>query len=1277
MILKFNIKEFRLGVLAVSLVLLSVNIALSQSESVQVAWHSVSIVNEAGITISVPSCNNASNNASDKYLPFIHLSKSGRVDQVILRNEKYEPLSSDEQKNIDVNFLTSVKPWAVIHAMHRGRPVSDISIAALRVSSSGGVEKLISFDFTVTFNNLPAARVERQASFAASSVLSTGQWYKVGVVKSGIFKIDNTFLQQIGVNTASVDPRTLRIYGNGGRMLPQANSAFRYDDLQENAIWVRGESDGTFDNGDYLLFNAKGPNNLLPDTVNNIFTHEKNLYSDTAFYFLTFGQGAGLRLATSFSEPGGESISIGDNAFFQEDDLVNLAHSGREWFGTSIDNQTTKSFNFTIADIVPGTVMPVSIGVAAAFRSTKSISFNFTLNNTSLGSLSLSGRGERITDPVGNGGVFSRSPNSSVLENGSTFRFGIQFNGNGNAGAIGYLNYIRVNYKHNLNLPASQQLTFQSFSAKEFGNVTYIITNASATTRVWDITNPLLPIEMGISLSGGVASVNSKADKFRQFVVFGENGFSVPFYKGTIGNQDLHALIPTVPSLTSAANRLADFRRGQGISTTVVTTPLIYNEFSSGAQDITAIRDFAKMLFNRSVASDSLKYILLFGAASYDYKNRIPNNTNLVPVYESRESFSITGSFSSDDYVGLLDNNEGFWDEPNSSDMLDLGVGRIPVKNIQEADAVVAKLINYASNKSNLGKWRNKVTFVADDDDAALHSKDADTLANRLNYRYPVFNTEKLYLDFYVQEATAIGQRSPDLNRNLDDAVNSGTLIMNYTGHGREVGWAAESILSMDQIAAWSNPNNLPFFVTATCDFGRYDDPAIYSGAMSVLLTPNTAGIGAISTTRVVYASTNLIINKAFYDFVFERRGGQWPLMGDVIMNAKNKNSMNTGVNNRNFTLLGDPTFVLAYAQNSLVLTDYNKQPIVSGKDTVSALQKVTFDGEVRSVNGTLLSDFNGLVSITYFDKPVGVTTRGDEAPPTYRTYQVQKNFIFEGKASVKNGKFSFSFVVPKDISYQYGFGKISLYASQEGAMIDAGGANDKIILGGTAKNAAKDNTPPLVKIFMNDSSFVFGGVTGNPARLIVNLSDENGINVAGTGIGHEITAILNNNSQKPIVLNQFYSSEKDNYTKGVVSYRMTDLPQGRNSLRVKAWDTYNNSGEGYIEFIVANTESVALDHVLNYPNPFSQNTTFHFDHNRQGDDLEVMVQIFTVSGILVKTINTFYPGAKSHIGDIHWNARDDFGDKIGNGVYIYKVSVRSERDGDKAFQFQKLVLLN
>ncbi|MFN3848332.1 MAG: type IX secretion system sortase PorU [Spirosomataceae bacterium] len=1051
-------------------------------------------------------------------------------------------------------------------------------------------------------------------STSAQSVLSKGNWYKIGVTESGIHKIDAKFLQNAGVNIANVNPQNIKIYGNGGAMLPQANRAKRPKDLIENAIFVEGEADGKFDTNDFILFYGESPHTIRYDSTG--FSHQINYYSNTTYYFLTFADAKGLRISNRSSLNSPNKISTFDDFIFHESEQKNLTNSGREWVGESFVGSTEKGFDLKVEGILPNSEVKITSSIIGA--SPISTLMSLRLNSQIVGSQTL--------EPI----ELSRYAIKGI-ENKQKFiaktdalpsqKLTYQFDGKSNSASVAYLNYFEIQLQRNLQVYASQTFV-RSINSNALDNADFTIANANNQLKIWDITSPQSPINQGFQLNGNQANFGVATKKsYRTFILFNNGNTLEPKSIAKIPNQHIQILetpdllIITANNWKVQANRLAEFRqKNDGLKTLVVTTDEVYNEFSSGKEDLTAIRDFARFLWLKN--PQKLKYLLLFGDTSFDYKNVNQfsdiNPQNLIPTYESRESFHPVNTFSSDDFFGFFEESEGEWNEDYSSNhTLEIGVGRLPVNSVEEAEHVVDKLIHYSTSKRSFGRWRSRLSFVADDIDQYRydHQLDAEVISGQVFKQNKNLIINKLYLDIFPQISTPNGATSPAANRALNRAVNEGSLIVNYNGHGDETGWTEEKVLTIGQIQSWRNLNNMPIFLTATCEFGRYDNPAVVSGAELAMLSRRGAAIGLLTTTRPVYSNTNNLLSQEFYKSAFTFENGRLRRLGDIFRETKN-NSI-SGVFNRNFSLLGDPSMALAYPQEAIKLTKVNGQN--PEKQQLKALSKVVLEGEILSNKDqkTRLSGFDGTIFVSIFDKPKQLNTLGSKG--TKMSYSAYPNQLFEGRARVQNGVFSITFVVPKDIDYELGKGRIEFYALNADSTLDAIGS-DEILIGGSETNVVADIKPPQIQLFMDSESFKDGGVVEPNTTLIAKISDENGINLSRAGIGHEMILTLNDTLQ--VIANEYFSNEED-YTKGVIRYNFTNLPEGNYAVKSKVWDNHNNSGEASLKFIVE-TNKFEIKSAVNFPNPFSEQTQLKVEHNREGEDIAWEVGIYDVLGKLV-----------------------------------------------------------
>ncbi len=1163
----------------------------------------------------------------------------------------------------------------------KGKPRAVFSFSAILYNKGANrYEKVLSYQYTIT-PTVSAAKQAKStnANFVANSVLASGRWYKIAVTADGIYKIDQSFLTQLGMDVGGINPNNIRIYGNGGGMLPTLNSAPRIDDLSEVAIEVSGAGDNSFDSGDFILFYGQNQVRWKYNTGDSRFVHTVNNYSDTTYYFITADLGPGKRVGNQQSEvdavPTYTATTFNDYAL-HEDDKVNVIKSGSQWFGETFDIIDSYSFGFSFPNLVTGEAVKY---YSVMGTNSKTVPCLFTvknggipLGNTPVSVPAATGSYDEANTAVGN---YTFSPSSS---------FNITITKN-TAGCEGWLDYIELNAKRYLQFSGSQMIYRNADGTGPGQVIKYQLSNAN-NVRVWDVTDHQNVTNQQFSLTGGMAEYVLPADVLHEFIAFNGGSFGTPIPIGGVANQNLHAngpvdmIIVAHPNFMGQANRLADMHRNMdNLSVLVVTPQEIYNEFSSGAADILAIRGFARMFYKRATNdSEKPKYMLLFGDGSYDNKGNIPGNSSFVPTYQTYESTNVISSQTSDDYYGVLDDNEGNF---LATEAVDIGLGRIPCKSVEEAKNVVDKIADYESidNTVSLRDWRNMVTFIADDQDSNTHQTQANGHAIYIDTKAKSFNLEKILLDAYVQESTAGGQRYPDAKNAINQRVNRGGLIVNYTGHGGEAGWAGEKILELGDIDSWTNRYALPAFVTATCEFSKFDDPGRTSAGELVLLRSTSGGICLFTTTRVVYSGPNDFLNGKFYQaFLSLVLAGERPRMGDLYRATKDSMAAYNDYNSRNFTLLGDPAVRIKYPIHDVVTTLVNGQVITgpTDADTIKALQLVTVKGEIRNrITGQKITSYNGVLYPTIFDKPIVQQTLGNDPDSPIMSFKTQRNIIYKGKASVVNGEWTFTFPVPKDIAYQFDIGKISYYA-ENGVRDDDAHGYQLLVIGGTDTAGFCDNLGPNIRLYMNNSNFANGGITDANPILLAFLADTNGINTVGSGIGHDITAILDNNNSNPYILNDYYESDLNSYTSGSLRYAFTNLTDGAHTLRVKGWDICNNSSEATLDFVVARNADIALDHVLNYPNPFTTNTCFMFEHNRPNSVLDVQVQVFTVSGKLVKTINTTANDAGYRTSCIPWDGLDDYGDKIGRGVYIYRVKITDEQ-GKKADKYEKLVILN
>lgn len=1188
--------------------------------------------------------------------------------QIKILDEKYTLIQPDFNLYEDYkNYVNSNLELQYIYGYQRKNKIASVNFYPFRKNQVGQLEKLVSFSYIILKeNDTSDKKIKNSYNEVTESVLNNGKWVKIKIDKDGIYKLSYSDIVDMGFS----NPANIKLFGNGGEMLPENTDYYRYDDLVENAIYMEKGSDGIFNADDYILFYGSDVNSWKYDTIDNRFEHEKSTYSNYSYYFLTtdVGEGKKIENISNISDTPTNYTSTFDHRDFYERDNENLLESGRLWVGEHFETVTSYDFNFSIPNIDLNTQVNLTYYLLA--RSSQSSYYNLSVNGQNLktitvGAISMSSYTATYAAYQYNNILFSAT-NSELDINLDYTKT--------TSSSEGWLNYLEINARRSLKMDGSQ-MSFRDINSVGIGNVTeFTVSNVNSNVVIWDITEPLFPKKVDANLSGTNLKFVLKTDSLREFIAFNKSGiFLSPTVVGNVNNQNLHGvgqvdmIIVSNPLFINSAKEIESIHEQyDNLTVETVTTDQVFNEFSSGRNDVCAIRDFMKMFYDRSTSEQDMpKYLLLVGDGSYDNLTVLGSNTNYIPTYQSSNSLTPTSSFVTDDFFGLLDDGENV-----NTGYLDIGIGRLPVKTTSEATAVVNKIKNYITT-ATFGDWRNTITFIADDEDANEHMKNADALAKKIDTLYPAYNVEKIYLDAYEQETTPAGNRYPDVNTAFNNRMKKGALIVNYIGHGNELGLAHERILGLTDINNWTNFNKLPIFMTATCEFSRFDDFERTSAGEQILLNPNGGGIALLTTTRLVYSSPNFVLNDKFYNYVIAKdENGEHYRLGDIM--RLTKINAGTSTNKRNFTLLGDPALLPAVTYYGVNTLSINGEIDSVETDTITALSKVTVTGQIVDENNVFLNDFSGELIATVFDKPSNISTLSNDGG-SIMNFKALNNIIYKGKASIENGLFSFSFIVPKDIAYNYGFGKISYYV--KGDEIDGNGYFDKILIGGSSDTAQADNNPPVIELYMNEESFVFGGLTNQNPIMYAKVFDDNGINTVGSGIGHDITAVLDDNTAQIIVLNDYYESEIDNYQAGNVKYPFADLANGMHSIRFKVWDTYNNSSEAYLEFIVAESSEMILEHVYNYPNPFTTSTSFYFDHNSSESTLDVIIQVYSVSGRLVKTISQQVSSNGYRVGPIEWDGLDDYGSRLGRGIYFYKVNVRTST-GDLVEKIEKLVIL-
>lgn len=1220
-------------------------------------------------------------NRDDDFFPIYknhrNISDGTKIQDVSLKKASYKTVDYNIIKGIyRISELGNEPEIKAEICKSRKHNSLELEIMPLRINAlTGNYEILSEFECEVKLaieNKRDVAR-----TYASESKLSSGKWYKIKVAESGMYKITYSQLVEMGFNNFS----TIGIFGYGGSEskticdnTPKIYANKYVDDVPERSIMkVDANNNGVFDSGDYILFYADGPHNIKY-SKNGKFSHDFHNYSDYSYYFVSDRGTWKKPVATPSEATSNVSVTSYDKYSFLEKDSISIVKTGRTFWWRCFDYYLTMNESITENNIVGDTATAYFHFAAASANASH---FDITINGVSVGRAN-------IAATIANGNEATYSTN--FRPSGNTMNFGITFV-KGTSTAKGWIDYIGLKVRKNLVMEKGC-ISFRDLRSVGTGKIAeFSIGQASSNLVVWDISDRVNAKQIAGTFSSNTYKFKATADTLKEYIAFNPGyAFPSPIYSdatdiGKIDNQNLHGLgncdliIITHPNFIAQANDLKRIHENNDNMKVIVVTPdKIYNEFSSGCPDICAMRNFIKMFYDRGTEATIPKNVLLLGDGSYDNKTSDGSVSNFILTYQTVNSLTNTLSITCDDFFVCLDEGEG---EIASTDKMDMGVGRMPVKTVEEASAAVEKIRTYYSSDS-YGSWKNKATIIADDaeNNEIVHQENAENMiAKQLEFSAQYLNIEKIYLDDYEQIYSASGSTYPDVNKAIIDNINNGTILVTWVGHGNPKAWAHESVFTLNSINSLQNKNKYPLIVTATCDYSPFDDHTFLSGGEQLFLSPNSGAIALFSTVRQVYSTKNEKLVTNFYKYLFnshiEENHGQKPAtIGECVALGKNE----TGdLNMRSFVLLGDPAITLTQPNYSVKTTKINDIPVAEFNDTIGATGLVTIEGMIYDENDNPVPDFNGIVYPSVYDKRNTYTTKGNDGYAPL-TYTAQRNMIFNGQSTVTNGKFKFSFIVPIDIAYYFDNGKISYYANDY-TNKEASGYDKSIIIGGTDENGINDHEGPVIELYMNDESFIDGGIVNENPLLLAKISDESGVNTIGNGIGHDITMTLDGNAAEKKVLNKFYESEMDNYKSGSVSYPNSGLEIGQHTMTIKAWDVMNNSSENSIDFIVANSSEMVIDKIFNYPNPFTSHTSFYFGHNQPYENLDVIISIFTVSGKLVKTLEADMTCDGYLSQPIEWDGLDEYGDKIGKGVYVYKVKVKNST-GTTVEKFEKLVIL-
>lgn len=1166
-------------------------------------------------------------------------------------------------------------PTPVIHrSTSRGETQIEICFTPFIKNEDGTLMLIQSFDLVINRTENPQYILKQGTVWKESSVLAEGTWYKFYAPADGVYKITYNDLVNMGIDPAGIVPEKLGVYGSSGEMISETNKSAAATDLLPLPAELIGGSDGRFNPGDYLRFWSNGPKRWTYNTSAKRFKQNKNPYSAAIPVFLRIDDPAPARLATrnNITDAPTHQVSTFPDFKYFKPDSMSVSRTGRTWVSSKAFRSTTpRNFQFDFPNIVTTSAATLELSVAS--WSDKSNSFFAEVNGNQL--IKITNRA-LVGQELNYNTAVTGSKNQSFFPEDDQFDIAVWFNMEG-SNPVGYFDYLSMQAIRKL-LYTDGQMQFVYSPERETQKVPEIsIGNLPAGTHLWLITNPDSAANWNYLYSEEKQEgrVRMMTTLLQRFVLFND-GDELNLQPGTaVQNQNLHAhqpvdyLIIVADSMVDQAERLANLHREySNLTCSVVPVEQVINEFGSGIFDPMAIRQFVRMQYDRGLAAGKApRYLLLFGDGSYDPLNRIPNNQALIPTYQSLESFNLGASYVTDDFFGLLDEGEG----DSAKGSLDIGIGRFPVATLAQAQAVVDKIERYLTNPpSTLSDWRNQFTFVADDEDGKTHIDQSNKLVQALDTLLNGQVINKVYLDSYVQTTTPSGNRYPDAKTALNNYVEQGCQIVNYTGHGGELGWSEEKVLEIPDIEGWNNQNQLPFFITATCEFSRFDDPGLLSGGERVLLNSHGGGIGLLTTTRLAYSSVNFNLNSALYQIWFNNNNPAEYTFGDLIRLSKNAN--NNDYRMRNITLLGDPALRLAYPTNRVRLTAVNGISRSSFGQILKGLDEIALEGEITTPDGSLLPTFQGMLSYKLFDKPQKVTTLANDPKSYPYDFYVTNKLLTSGKVVVENGKFNFTMIAPRDMNLEPGFPLLSFYATD--SITDATGSENKLEFEGISTNGAADDQPPAINAWLETRMFQNGDIVTSSPLLIADFSDNLGINFCGLGIGHDITVVIDGETNNTLNVNEYFQPTLGDSKSGSLSLILPTMESGNHTLELKAFDINNNSSVVTLHFVVGNQQSsVTLSEIAIRPNPFVEQTAIWFTHSGATSTFTATFQVFDLSGRMVFNTTTTPEQITPTVAKIEWNGRNNGNYALNPGVYPARI-ILTDQDGNTVSTGLKLV---
>jgi len=1112
---------------------------------------------------------------------------------------------------------------------------------------------------------------------AQSVPFSQGKWVKIAVSKQGFYQVSGSQLKSWGL-TVPFASSQLQLFNLNTANLVEKVTANMGVGLNENAIEVQDGGDGQFDNQDYFLFFSQGNIQWKWNGVLKLFEHRKNAHGDSVYYFISLGKDGKRIQKPNSNYMANATTDIFDERWVMEKDTINILNSGQIWWGPAmglgVGKQAKITTTLNMEGLVNQTDLIFKLNYAAASTATNA-NFELTLNDQKLRTTGVAPISGYIYDDAANVVLDTFSipfSNNLLSTNLISANLGVGYL-SANTSSTGWINYVTLQAKRKIGFyGGAKSLGFRNASLVGTGKIIqYQIKDADASTKIWEVTQPENPVEMSSNFQNGVATFIQRADSLREFFSVTKLGYETPSlvevlnvdYPSLLNTPASEYIIITAANYLKSADSLAKFHAvHHGLTTFVTTTGRVFNEFSGGQPSPIGIRNYVKYIYDNAKKNNTTtpKYLLLLGIGNFDYK-KIDNQTQ-VPSYESLISNAVLSSYATDDFFAILKEGDDI-NAPQGIQSLALSVGRLPVKNALDAEVAVKKLIQYQAGK-NFGAWRNQLTWVADDGDYNLHLEHAEEISTGLKLKQPTWNQKKIYLDLFPAINSSAGNTYPLANNLIKQMVNNGTLILNYTGHGNYTRLAEEAVITQNEIMQWDNAGKLPLMVTASCDFAPFDQPQISPIGFDALVKNQKGIIGLVAASRLVFAFNNKEINDEFVQqLLVPDQNDNYKSIGMALQNAKS-NYWKKGSDYTNafkFNLMGDPALQLAKPSYGVNIERIN-QKIFKGKDTLKAGGKYQVAGTMKA-NGNLLTTFDGLVEFTLFDIPKKQKTLANISSSIPVNVTAQDNILFKGNAIVSKGLFSVDFILPKEVAINQGALRMQLYAINSAENTDAIGVYDSLFVNAFSENISTDTTGPIFeKIYINDTLNQYKQKTWISANsnLYINLKDSSGIQTSGNSLGHDISLVIDGETQSPLILNNYYTADVNTYQSGKIKFALPTLSEGPHQFIIKAWDLIGNSNKDTLNVIVPNSRILSVKNLTNYPNPVGSSTRFSFEISqlREGNkSLIYTIEIYNNIGI--KQLTKTFEGAL--LNRVVLSNVIEVG-SLPAGTYFYKLIVKDDQ---------------